>query len=95
MPLETTEASLINAVTIMQIDSLPITVSQLQKATKEDRILCKITDYLFTGNWPNEQLISDDIKPFYVKRNELSLHDGVVMWGLRVVIPFKYRSRIL
>ena len=48
-----------------------------------------------TGNWPNETQVANELKPYFYKRNELSLQDGVIMWGLRVVIPYKYREWIL
>ena len=33
--------------------------------------------------------------PFYSRRNELTVHQGCIMWGSRVVIPTKLRSEVL
>ena len=38
---------------------------------------------LLSGKWRDE--ISDDIKPYYNERNELTIDDGVILWGLRVI----------
>ena len=95
LPLSNTENDAINSITIMQIDNLPVTVAQLQKATKDDRVLSKVFNYLVSGIWPDEKAITNELKPFYAKRNDLSLHDGIVMWGLRVVVPYDYRERII
>ena len=34
-------------------------------------------------------------KPYYQRRNELMVHQGCVLWGMRVVIPNELQDRIL
>ena len=51
-------------------------------------------NHLSSGNWPHEKKLIPELKPYYYKRNEMSLQDGV-MWGLRVVIPSKHRENNL
>eukprot|EP00079_Xenopus_tropicalis_P035743 XP_017949514.1 PREDICTED: uncharacterized protein K02A2.6-like [Xenopus tropicalis] len=33
--------------------------------------------------------------PYYSRRHELTIHEGCVMWGVRVIIPKKLQSRVL
>ena len=69
-------------------------VCQLQEATKEDRVLNEVVKFLSTGIWPTAHDVNNELRPYYMKRGELSLHDNV-MWGLRVVLPLKFRARVL
>ena len=50
-------------------------------------------DDLQSGKWPDK--ISDDIKPDYNERNELTIEDGVILWGLRVIVPEQPRNKVL
>ena len=86
---------LINAINTMQLESMPITLKQIQIGTIENRKLKVVVHHMSTGNWPDETQVANELKPYFYKRNELSLQDGVIMWGLRVVIPYKYREWIL
>ena len=58
-----------------------------------DNVLSKVVIYLST--WPNEKIIEQNAKPYFNRRNDLSLQEGVVMFGLRVVVPSTYRGIIL
>ena len=44
------------------------------------------------SGWPRS--ISEDLKPFFVRRDELTIEQGCLMWGARAVIPQKYRSKV-
>lgn len=49
--------------------------------------------YLKRG-WPTN-IIQDEVKPFYIKKNELTVEKDCVMWGYRVVIPTVLRKNFL
>jgi hypothetical protein len=34
------------------------------------------------------------LKPFYNRKSEITLHQGCLLWGIRVIVPAKLRSRI-
>jgi len=36
-----------------------------------------------------------NVKPYYEKREEISIENGILLWGLRVIIPLKYRPHIM
>ena len=78
-----------NAINIMQIDFLPLTADKIRDVTSKDMILKYVVDHLQNDNWPNHNT-NLELKPYYDKRHELSLENGIILWGLRVTIPAKY-----
>nr|XP_039254270.1 uncharacterized protein K02A2.6-like [Styela clava] len=71
---------------------LPVTSTEIRKATTNEPILSKV-DLVLKG-WPNK-IKNDELQPYFNRRHELSVHEGCLLWGNRVVIPPKLRSRIL
>ena len=49
--------------------------------------------YLQNG-WPAE-CPNDELKLYFLRRNELLLYDGCVLWGNSVVVPTTYRQAVL
>ncbi|CAI6349493.1 unnamed protein product [Macrosiphum euphorbiae] len=63
---------------------------------KKDVVLRDVFIKVFTGNWPdNSKDVSLVLKPFYSRRLELSIEQGCLMWGHRLIIPPKYRKQLL
>ena len=85
----------INAINILQINNMPISPDEMRNATLGDTLLSQVVKFLSSDDWPHMNRLEHNIKPYFHKRNELSLQDGIVMFGLRVVIPDVYRGRIL
>ena len=89
------ESSIYN---ICQVEYLPVTVKQLQSATKADAVLCKVLHYTKYG-WPSHFTsfgkIPEDLKPFWSRRLELTSEGQCILWGTRVVIPKKLYPTIL
>ena len=77
---------------IAQMEALPVTVRRLRAATASDRILSKVFRYT-KGNWP--QQIPHCLRPFYDKRHELTVEEGCILWGYRVIIPKCLREKLL
>lgn len=52
---------------------------------------------LFLKNgWPNKTTISNELKTYYPKRDELTIEQDCIMWGYRIIIiPNKLRDIIL
>ena len=48
--------------------------------------------YLKSG-WP--VTLPDLVKPYFSRREELSIEEGCVLWGVRVIVPRKLQSEIL
>lgn len=63
---------------------------------KRDLVLKEVFLKVFTGKWPdNIKNISDELKPYYYRKNELAIEQGCLMWGHRLVIPTKFRKELL
>lgn len=77
---------------VAQISVLPVSVVQVCKATREDPVLSKVVSYLKSG-WPLK--LHDLVKPYFSCRDELSLEEGCVLWGIRVIVPMKLQSLVL
>ncbi|KAL9975231.1 hypothetical protein ACROYT_G012365 [Oculina patagonica] len=83
----------IEAFVISYVDELPITAGDLASATRKDPVLARVYDMTLHG-WP--QAIEDPLlQPYFSRREELSVDQGCVLWGLRVVIPGRYQDRLL
>ena len=83
------EAEIFN---VAQIDSLPVTSSQLERATRRDSLLNKVRQYTKTG-WP--QSVQECLKPFWNRRDELSLEGDCLLWGIRVIVPKKLQEQVV
>ena len=70
-----------NMIYSLQIDTLPVTSTEIRTETLKDKTLVNVLSHLQNGKWPDK--IGDDIKPYYNKRNELTIEDGVILWGPR------------
>ena len=74
------------------LDATPVTAKLIAKETIKDPILKKVFNYL-TTNWPTK--VESELKPYSTRNTELSVQDGCVLWGSRVVIPPCYRQTLL
>ena len=92
IPSENEERTDVEVFNVAQIDALPVTAQQLGKATRSDPILSKVWRYTRT-KWPDK--MKECLKPYWNRRNELTIEGSCVMWGIRVVIPRKLQSQVL
>ena len=69
-----------------------MTADQIQKWTTHDPTLSKVRLLLSSG-W--EKTDQPDLAPYQQRQTELSLYDGCVLWGSRVVVPPPGREGIL
>ena len=96
LPL-TTEHAVANPVdpsvyNVMQMNVFPVKATDVIAATRSDPILSKIL-YCLRYRWPEK--IKDSLAPFWRRRDELSIEGYCILWGTRVVVPTKLRSRVL
>lgn len=89
------EASVsVNQIVNESIDHLALTRTLIQHRTKADPNLQLVIRYL-CSNWPLSKDIPSEVRLFYEKRDLLSYEDGMVMLGVRVVIPHSIRPFVL
>ena len=77
------------------LDSSPVSSTQIKTWTDHDPILAKVKGWILSG-WPSETTsLEEEVRPYARRKYELSVEDGCVLWGNRVVIPSKGRNQVL
>ena len=70
-----------------------VTCSNIRRSTERDPILSKVMRYTRDG-FP-EKTSDISLQPYFTRKRELSIQDGCLLWGTRVVIPPKERTDLL
>lgn len=74
-------------------DILPVDFKAIAKETAKDILLSKIKGYVQFG-WPYNARC-DDEKPYFMRKAELSVELGCVIYKYRIVIPTALRKQVL
>lgn len=61
--------------------------------TTQDCILLHALLWMWRG-WP-QGLLDPEFQPFGTRQHELSAHQGCLLWGNHVAIPYKLQRRVL
>ena len=94
MPVEnSTEMEEVNYICHTGVDNLPVTSKRIAQCTSRDPLLCKVYE-LTTSGWPS-YIDNEELKPYWIRRDELSIEDGCLLWGRRVIIPCDLQKYIL
>ena len=75
------------------LDTSPVTSTQIRNWTEQDANLSKVKEWVQKG-WPDEQPSGKELQPYYRRRYDLTVEDGCIVWGSRVVIPPKGRNQV-
>ena len=67
---------------------------RIKEASKEDPIFNKILEFC-QDSWPPDRQVSGDLRPYFSLRHELTVSDGIILRGSRLVIPPVMRMEIL
>ena len=70
----------------------PVTAKEIRCWTRRDPLLSRVLQYIQQG-WPIHG--DQELKPFWSKQTELTIQDGCLLWGSRVVIPQPGRKQLL
>ena len=81
-------------VCMLTVNELPVTSEQIAEATCKETTLAKVYDHTLHG-WPRSYARDDELYPFFVRKEELSLEDGRIVWDRIVVIPSIYTEHVL
>ena len=88
LPLPYTPANTpVPAELVLMVETLqdaPVTATEIAMWTRRDPLLSRVVRGIMEG-WPERS--DDDLRPFWTRRLELSVHNGCILWGGRVVIP--------
>ena len=75
-----------------QIHALPTTAADLREATRSDKVLSQVCEYVLRG-WPAQ--VPPELQVFKTKQDEISLEVGCLLWGIRVIIPQSLQATVL
>ena len=74
-----------------QFVPLPVTSEVVAREIRRDPVLARVHESIVKG-WSARV---DGDKPYYERRNERTVNQGCILWGMRVVIPDKLQDRVL
>ena len=59
--------------------------SKIKLWTARDPVFFQVIQFVLQG-WPSE-IEEEALKPYFIRREELSVHAGFLLWGARVMVP--------
>lgn len=81
-----------NLLALSMLECLPVTPKEIRKWIDRDPVPAKV-HLLLQNGWKGTS--EEDLKPYQQRHTELSLQDGCILWGARVVIRPPGQDRIL
>ena len=75
------------------LETAPVTAEQVKAWTVKNPEFSKVSEFIMRG-WP-AYVENEELKPYFQRRHELSMEDGCILWGSRVVMPPQGREIIL
>ncbi|RXN34352.1 putative protein K02A2.6-like protein [Labeo rohita] len=78
-----------------QVATLPVSNADIKRGTLTDSTLSSVLDMVLSGRFPKSKDVPTDLLPFVTRRHELSMVQGCLMWGSRVIVPPKLRQWVL
>jgi len=79
---------------VVQIHKHPGSVLEIARQTARNRVLEKAIALTQNG-WPVHFCTAPELKPFFHRKDKLSVEQGSLMWGLRTIIPPSLQEEIL
>lgn len=70
-----------------------VKATQIKQWTEGDPVLSQVKTFLLQG-WPSV-VVREELRPYAKRKTELSLQDGCIFWGSRIIIPPPGRSQIV
>lgn len=71
------------------VNNCPIETAQVKQQTRRDAVLSRVLQFVLTS-WPLKSP-DGELHPYWQRRDELTVEEIVILWGLRLVVPIKLR----
>lgn len=78
-----------------RLNSSLVTAAHIRSWTDKDPTLAKVRRQVMQGTWGDIDRELTQRDPYLQRKDELSVEDGCILWGTRVVVPPQLRSRVL
>jgi hypothetical protein len=75
-----------------QMEALPVAAKEVKRRTARDPVLSRVYEATMRG-W--NDAMDKDLTPYFSRREEITVHQGCLLWGIRVIIPEPLRKEIL
>ena len=80
---------------LAHLETTPVKVDNIRPWTSRDPVCSKVKRYILRG-WPTHLTKEEEnLEPYYHWRNELSVEEGCILGGQRVVVPSQGRTILL
>ncbi|CAC5359992.1 unnamed protein product [Mytilus coruscus] len=79
---------------VQALNELPVSANNIKRETEKDSTLVKVKHAAFYG-WPKYTNISNELKPYFRVKDELSMEEGCLLCGIRVIVLERYRADVL
>ncbi len=93
LPMESSTEQEERVLMLENADITLITAEQVREWTRKDPILSRVRETMQSGSL--HELTGTEFDPFTLRKDELSVQDGCVLWGARVIIPSVGRPDVL
>jgi len=77
-----------------QLDTLPISSTEIRRDTMSDPTLSRVLEMVTTGHFLTTKDAGDELSPYLIRRHDLTIQHGCLMWGIRVIVPPKLCPRV-
>ena len=75
------------------INISPVDDSKIKLWTARDPVVSQVLQFVLQG-WPSE-VEEETPKPYFIRREELSVHASCLLWGSRIIVPPQGREEVL
>ena len=76
------------------LESSPMDAGKIRNWTRFDPVLSKVLTLVSSG-WPDRGVGEESMQPYFRCKDEITVHDGFLLWGQSVILPELGRQRIL
>lgn len=69
--------------------------SKIKTEINKDPLLAKVSRAVKTGDWNGGFSNNLELKSYFLRKTQISVEQGCLLWGYRVIIPVKFRNSLL
>lgn len=94
LPVHDTEDGTTFREEIVSIVCASLTEKDFQEATSRDPALREVMKYT-SSSWPEEGKLSPELRSYFVLRDQLSVVDGLLFQGEKIIVPPSLRDKVI
>ena len=75
------------------MEAVPLNATIIAKESRHDSQIAQIINFILHDKWPKSAI--PGLEPFFSRRHELTVQQGCLLWGHRIIPPRKVRPQLL